>query len=53
MLERIRAVGLVRERGWQRTDSTHVLATDRDLTRLALVTQAMCQRPLVAPRWRP
>ncbi|MFF4484269.1 transposase [Streptomyces sp. NPDC001520] len=40
-LEKIRAVGLVRERGRQRTDSTHVLAAVRDLTRLELVTQAM------------
>ncbi|MEU9983600.1 IS1182 family transposase [Streptomyces sp. NPDC050856] len=40
-LEKIRAVGLVRERGRQRTDSTHVLASVRDLTRLELVTEAM------------
>jgi hypothetical protein len=40
-LEKIRAVGLVRERGRQRTDSTHILATVRDLTRLELVTDAM------------
>ncbi|MFF5547809.1 IS1182 family transposase [Streptomyces olivaceoviridis] len=40
-LEKIRAVGLVRERGRQRTDSTHVLAAVRDLTRLELVTEAM------------
>ncbi|GAA1708344.1 IS1182 family transposase [Streptomyces yatensis] len=40
-LEKIRAVGLVRERGLQRTDSTHVLAAVRDLTRLELVTEAM------------
>ncbi|MGW6793653.1 IS1182 family transposase [Streptomyces chartreusis] len=40
-LEKIRAVGLVRQRGRQRTDSTHVLAAVRDLTRLELVTEAM------------
>ncbi|MFE2729445.1 IS1182 family transposase [Kitasatospora sp. NPDC059327] len=40
-LEKIKAVGLVRERGRQRTDSTHVLAAVRDLTRLELVTEAM------------
>ncbi|MFE7467272.1 IS1182 family transposase [Streptomyces sp. NPDC057499] len=40
-LEKIRALGLVRERGRQRTDSTHVLAAVRDLTRLELVTEAM------------
>jgi hypothetical protein len=31
----------VRERGRQRTDSTHVLAAVRDLTRLELITEAM------------
>ncbi|MCX5410147.1 IS1182 family transposase (plasmid) [Streptomyces sp. NBC_00335] len=40
-LEKIKAVGLIRERGRQRTDSTHVLAAVRDLTRLELVTEAM------------
>jgi transposase len=40
-LEKIRAVGLVRQRGRQRTDSTHILAAVRDLTRLELVTEAM------------
>ncbi|MFE2601050.1 hypothetical protein ACFXCZ_31935 [Streptomyces sp. NPDC059396] len=40
-LEKIRAVGLVRERGQQRTDFTHVLAAVRDLTRLELVAEAM------------
>jgi hypothetical protein len=33
--------GLVRERTTQRTDSTHVLAAVRDLTRLELVTEAV------------
>jgi hypothetical protein len=40
-LQKMRAVGLVRERGRQRTDSTHVLAAVRDLTRLELVTEAI------------
>ncbi|MGW7705348.1 transposase [Streptomyces sp. NPDC054771] len=33
--------GLVRERTTQRTDSTHVLAAVRDLTRLEMVTEAV------------
>lgn len=33
VLERIKAAGLVRERGRQRTDSTHILSAVRDLTR--------------------
>ncbi|WP_324197203.1 transposase [Streptomyces sp. NRRL B-1677] len=40
-LERIKAAGLVKERGRQRTDSTHILAAVRDLTRIELVTEAM------------
>ncbi|MGK5532082.1 IS1182 family transposase [Streptomyces sp. URMC 129] len=40
-LERIKAVGLVKERGRQRTDSTHIVAAVRDLTRLELVTEAI------------
>lgn len=40
-LDRLRQAGLVKERGRQRTDSTHVLAAVRDLTRLELVTEAM------------
>ena len=40
-LEKTRAVGLLRERGRQHTDSTHVLTTVRDLTRLKPVTEAM------------
>jgi transposase len=41
MLERLRAAGLVKERGRQRTDSTHVLSAARELTRLELVTEAV------------
>jgi transposase len=40
-LARLKEAGLVRERTSQRTDSTHVLATVRDLTRLELVTEAV------------
>ncbi|WP_433894379.1 transposase [Streptomyces sp. CA-111067] len=47
-LEKIRAVGMVRERGRQRTGSTHVLPAVRDLTRLELVTEAM-PRPVPGP----
>lgn len=40
-LARLKEAGLVRERTTQRTDSTHVLAAVRDLTRLELITQAV------------
>src|SRR5512135_1161635 len=40
-LPRLKEAGLVRERTSQRTDSTHVLAAVRDLTRLELVTEAV------------
>ena len=40
-LSRLKEAGLVRERTSQRTDSTHVLAAVRDLTRLELVTEAV------------
>jgi transposase len=40
-LERLKQAGLVRERTTQRTDSTHVLAAVRDLTRLELVTESV------------
>ncbi|MER6112573.1 transposase [Streptomyces hirsutus] len=40
-LARLKDAGLVRERSTQRTDSTHVLAAVRDLTRLELVTEAV------------
>src|SRR4029077_15933425 len=39
-LARLKQAGLVRGRTTQRTDSTHVLAAVRDLTRLELVTEA-------------
>jgi transposase len=40
-LARLKEAGLVRERTTQRTDSTHVLAAVRDLSRLELVTEAV------------
>ncbi|MFG2395419.1 transposase [Streptomyces lavendulae] len=40
-LARLKEAGLVRERTTQRTDSTHVLAAVRDLTRLEMVTEAV------------
>ena len=40
-LDRLKQAGLVRECTTQRTDSTHVLAAVRDLTRLELVTEAV------------
>ena len=40
-LARLKKAGLVGERTTQRTDSTHVLAAVRDLTRLELVTEAV------------
>lgn len=40
-LERMRAAGMVTERGRQRSDSTQVLAAARDLTRLELVLEAV------------
>ncbi len=40
-LARLKDAGLVRERTTQRTDSTHVLASVRELTRLELVTEAV------------
>jgi len=40
-LARLKEAGLVRDRTSQRTDSTHVLAAVRDLTRLELVTEAV------------
>ncbi|WP_405593187.1 IS1182 family transposase [Streptomyces sp. NBC_01190] len=40
-LVRLKEAGLVRERITQRTDSTHVLAAVRDLTRLELITEAV------------
>ncbi len=41
MLERLKSVGLLKARGRQRTDSTHVLAASRALNRLECVGETM------------
>src|SRR6185312_8246900 len=41
LLERCKAVGLVRPRGKQRTDSTHILAAVRALNRLECVGETL------------
>src|SRR5512147_457070 len=55
LLERLRARGLVKARGQQRTDSTHVLAAIRVLNRLELVGETLRatlnQLANVAPEW--
>src|SRR5256712_7101644 len=55
LLERCRAIGWLKARGQQRTDSTHVLAAIRVLNRLELVAETL-RAPLnavapVAPDW--
>jgi transposase len=55
LLERCRALGLLKTRGQQRTDSTHVLAAIRVLNRLELVAEtlraALNAVATVAPVW--
>ena len=55
MLECLRARGLVKARGQQRTDSTHILAAIRTLNRLELVGEtmrfALNRLAAVAPAW--
>ena len=55
LLERCRAVGLLKARGQQRTDSTHVLAAVRVLSRLELVAETLRatlnELATVAPEW--
>src|SRR3954465_7472427 len=55
MLERLRARGLVKARGKQRTDSTHVLAAVRDVSVLERVAEtlraALDDVAAVAPDW--
>src|ERR687889_2323786 len=55
MLERFKARGLVKARGRQRTDSTHVLAAVHDLHLLELVAEtlraALDDLPAAAPDW--
>jgi transposase len=55
LLEQCRALGLLKARGQQRTDSTHVLAAIRVLSRLELVAEtlraALNALATVAPDW--
>ena len=55
MLEHARSHGLLRTRGMQRTDSTHIVAAVRRLNRLQLVQETMRHGldalALVAPSW--
>src|SRR5437764_1299596 len=55
LLERCRVLGLLKARGQQRTDSTHVLAAVRVLKRLELVAEtlraALIAVATVAPDW--
>jgi transposase len=55
LLERCRTMGLIKARGKQRTDSTHVLAAIRVLNRLELVAEtlraALNELATVAPAW--
>ena len=55
LLERCRTMGLVKARGQQRTDSTHVLAAIRVINRLELVAEtlraALNELATVAPDW--
>lgn len=55
LLDRCRELGLIKERGRQRTDSTHVLAAVRGLNRLERVGEtlraALNDLAVVAPDW--
>ena len=55
LLERLQALGLLKQRGRQRTDSTHVLAAIRVLNRLERVGEtlraALNSLAVVAPAW--
>ena len=55
LLERCRILGLLKARGQQRTDSTHVLAAVRVLNRLELVAEtlraALNAVATIAPDW--
>jgi transposase len=55
LLTRFRTLGLLKARGRQRTDSTHVLAAVRSLNRLELVSETMRHSldslAVVAPGW--
>lgn len=55
LLERVQALGLLKQRGKQRTDSTHVLAAVRTMNRLGRVGEtlraALNCLAVVAPEW--
>ena len=55
LLMRLQAVGVLKKRGRQRTDSTHVLAAVRVLNRLERVGETLCAAlnalAVVAPEW--
>lgn len=55
LLERCRTLGLLKARGQQRTDSTHVVAAIRTLTRFELVAEtlraALNDVATIAPAW--
>jgi transposase len=51
VLERVQALGLLKRRGKQRTDSTHVLAAIRTMNRLERVGETL-RAALNAWRWR-
>src|SRR5215471_3370779 len=55
LLERLRTLGLLKQRGKQRTDSTYVLAAVRRLSRLERVGEtmraALNELAVVAPEW--
>jgi transposase len=55
LLERCRTLGLLKARGQQRTDSTHILASIRVLNRIELVAEtlraALNELAAVAPEW--
>jgi transposase len=55
LLERLRQLGLIKQRGRQRTDSTYVLAAVRRLNRLERVGEtlrvALNELAVVAPEW--
>jgi transposase len=55
MLERFKGQGLLKARGKQRTDSTHVLAAIRTLNRLECVAETLCAAlntlARIAPEW--
>ena len=55
VLKRLEALGLLRKKGKQRTDGTHVLAASRQLSRLELVIETMRMAleaiARVAPEW--